>query len=98
MPDGAQGLRVLKMPQPTNDDNPYVEFVKALVRRAVEDAQGHVVYPGNRAPGQLAVEARAWLAEGGGLAELLELAGFESEPVLQRVRQLFPPETERSRA
>jgi hypothetical protein len=57
-----------------------------------------VVYPGNRAPGQLAVEARAWLAEGGGLAELLELAGFESEPVLQRVRQLFPPETERSRA
>ena len=87
MPDVTHGLRVLTMPQPASDDDPYRELVKAIVRRAVEDAQGHVIYPGNRPPAQIEREARAWLAEGGGLAELLELAGFDSELVMRRVQQ-----------
>jgi hypothetical protein len=95
MPDGAQGLRALKMPQPASDDDPYVDLVKAIVRRTVEDAQGHVMYPGNRAPAQIEREARAWLAEDGGLAELLELAGFESELVTRRVRLMVPASSKR---
>jgi hypothetical protein len=89
MSDGAHGLRALKMPQPTNDDDPYVELVKAIARRAIQDATGDVIYPGSRAPAQIEREARAWVAEGSGLAALLELAGFDSEPVMRRARRLL---------
>jgi hypothetical protein len=61
MPDVAQGLRIPKLPQPDSDDDPYIELVKAIVARAVQDAQGRVLHPGNRAPAQIAVDARAWL-------------------------------------
>jgi hypothetical protein len=91
MRTAVKRLRVLTMPQPVSDDDPYRELVKAIVRRAVEDAQGHVIYPGSRPPDRLAAEARAWLAEDGGLAALLELAGFDPEPVLRRIQQLLTP-------
>jgi hypothetical protein len=98
MPALTESVRVPKMAPPDSDDDPYVELVKAIIARAVQDARGHVVHLGNRAPGQIEVEARPWLQDGCALAALLELAGFESEPVVRRVRQMFPPDTERSRA
>jgi hypothetical protein len=92
MLDVAQGLRIPTMPQAESADDPYVALVMAIVGRAVQDAQGRVVHPGNRAPVQIEVEARAWLDDGRELAALLELAGFDPAPVLRRVRQLFPPQ------
>jgi hypothetical protein len=52
-------------------------------------AQGRVVHPGNRAPGQIEVEARAWLTDEGNVQELLDLAGLDAKPVLRRVRRLL---------
>ena len=79
-------------------DDPYRELVKAILHRAVEDAQGRCVHPGNRAPGQIEVEARAWLQDGWAMTDLLELAGWDAEPVIRRVRRLLTMDPERNRA
>jgi hypothetical protein len=95
MPTGAHERRAAKMVQPHSDDDPYAMLVLAIVRRAVDDAQGCVVHPGTRSPAQIEVEARAWLAEEHELVALLELAGCDAAPVVQRVRQMLTNERER---
>ena len=55
------------------------------------------MHPGNRAPAQIAVDARAWLQDGRELVALLELAVFDPAPVMRRVQQMFTTATERTR-
>jgi hypothetical protein len=89
MPTGAHGPRTLTLAQAERDDDPYWALIRAILHRAVEDAQGRCVHPGARSPVQIEVEARAWLADGQALADLLELVGFDAEPVLRRVQRLL---------
>jgi hypothetical protein len=99
MPAVPKGLRIPTMPLPKrDDDDPYTLLVLAIVQRAVLDAQGRVVHPGNRPPCQIEVEARAWLADGRELTDLLELAGFAPERVVRRARCLLATEPERTHA
>jgi hypothetical protein len=92
MTAGAQGLRAQKYTHPDSDNDPYCELVKAILHRAMEDAQGRCVHPGDRSSVQIEVEARAWLADGAALAALVELAGYDAAPVLMRVRRLLAPD------
>jgi hypothetical protein len=91
MPSRADARRIPTMePPPTQTDDPYRALIVAMVHRAVEDAQGHVVHPGNRTPGQVQCEAQSWLTDGRELAAWLELAGFDPASVVERVRWMFP--------
>jgi hypothetical protein len=95
MLNGVLGLRAPTMMQPTSDDSPYTQLVQAVIRRALEDASGHVMYPGSRPPDRLEAEARAWLADGRELTALLELAGFDPAPVVRWVQRRLDADTER---
>ena len=77
--------------EPEEDDATasYRDLVRAIVHRAVQDAQGHCWSPGPQTPGQIQAEARRWLAEEHELTALLELAGVDSMPVVERVRRLL---------
>jgi hypothetical protein len=66
---------------------PYRALVAAIVARAVDDARGQCDPRCAQPRAKLAQEARVWLADAAAVAELLELGGFESAPVLARLRQ-----------
>jgi hypothetical protein len=78
------------MPQAACDDDPYIEVVKAILHRAVQDAQGHCWSPGAQSPDQIQAEAQ--------VAALVELCGLDAAPVLTRVRRLLAHKTERNSA
>jgi hypothetical protein len=80
------------MIQADSDDDPYVALITALLHRAVEDAQGRCVHPGDQTPDQIEAAARRWLQDGRELVTLLELAGYDAEPVLRRVQRLLAPD------
>lgn len=81
----APGRHTIKVPECTSDDNPYVLLVQAIVCRAVADAQG-LTSPARHIPSvQIQREAQEWLAEGGGLAELLETAGLNADPLVRLI-------------
>jgi hypothetical protein len=71
--------------------NPYAALVFAILRRAVQDAAGHCDAPGKISPARLQQEARAWLQDEQAVTTLLELAGYEPDPVLRRLRPLLQP-------
>lgn len=73
--------------QQATGDNPYRTLILAILHRALEDAQGRCVHLGNQSPAQITERAQAWLQEGEGVTTLLELAGYEAAPILQRIRQ-----------
>lgn len=68
--------------------DPYQTLIAAILERAVQDALGHGPTRGTPCHTQAQREARAWLS-GRGATALLELAGYESAVVLQRVRSLL---------
>jgi hypothetical protein len=68
--------------------NPYVILVLEVIHRAVLDASGRVDLPGKTSPEKIQAEAQRWLADAGALVDLLELAGYDSAPVMRRLRSL----------
>ena len=99
MPTAAAQVRTLKVPEVESDEDPYRLLAAAIVARAWADAQGHVFAPGAQSRAQIQAEARAWLAAEHGVADLIELCGYDAEPVLRRVRQLVhTPQTPRGPA
>jgi hypothetical protein len=74
----------------------YRDLVIAILRQAVQDAQGTVLAPGPVAPAQIRAEARAWLQDEAAVADLLELAGIEAALVLSRIRRLLQETAPRS--
>ena len=68
-------------------EDPYQALVLAIVHRAVLDAQGHCHPTGPVPEARLRLEARTWLADEQAVRWLLELGGYESGPVLARLRQ-----------
>jgi hypothetical protein len=68
-------------------DNPYAALIVAILHRAWQDAQGSCDARGHYTTAQLQAEAVAWLQEERTVAELLALAGYDSGPVLRRLRQ-----------
>lgn len=65
----------LTLTRPSGAD-PYKVLVLVILERAVQDAQGHIAYPGYYAPDALEAEARVWLQDGVG-DYLLTLAGYD---------------------
>ena len=76
----------------------YRDLVIAILRQAVQDAQGTVLAPGSVSPAQLQAEARAWLQDEAAVADLLALAGIEAALVLPRIRQRLAETAPRSPA
>jgi hypothetical protein len=66
--------------------DPYQALVLAIVRRAVADARGKCASPAGANVAQLQAEAQDWLADEVAVAGLLELAGYASASVLNRLR------------
>jgi hypothetical protein len=67
--------------------NPYVTVVLEVIHRAVLDASGRVDLPGKSSPEKIEAEAKRWLADTQAVQDLIELAGYDSGPVLARIRQ-----------
>ena len=74
------------------DDDPYAALALAILARAVQDATGHCSPTRGVPAAVLRAEARQWLQEEAALAELVELCGVDSAPVLRRVSQLLTQE------
>ena len=72
---------------PTSDEDPYQALVVAILQRAVLDARGHTFPCGAVPPECIQAAAQAWLAAEEDLAELLDLAGFNSTVVLAALRK-----------
>jgi len=71
---------------PPVEEDGYRALVLAIVKRAVDDAHGQCgVTHGDQA--QVRHEARAWLEDETAVAWLLNLAGYDPEPVVGRLRQ-----------
>jgi hypothetical protein len=68
--------------------NLYVTLVLAVIHRAVQDASGRCDSPGHSTPAKLQAEACAWLEDEAAVAGLLELAGYDADTVLRRLRPL----------
>ena len=66
--------------------DPYGTLIAAIIHRAWRDAQGHCDSPGHSTPETLQAEAQAWLADEQAVTGLLELAGYDADPVLRRLR------------
>jgi hypothetical protein len=69
--------------------NGYKLLVQAIIARAVDDAAGRCTPRDPQAAVKYQEEAQWWLREETGVIELLELAGYESDHVLPRVRALL---------
>jgi hypothetical protein len=67
----------------------YATLIAAIVHRAWRDAQGHCDSPGHSTPEKLQQEALTWLQDEAAVAGLLELAGYDAAPVLQRLKPLM---------
>jgi hypothetical protein len=68
--------------------NPYGALIAAVIHRAWRDATGHCDSPGHSTPEKLQAEAQAWIQDEDAVAALLELAGYDADPVLARLRPL----------
>lgn len=68
----------------------YRSLALAVVKQALQDATGTVFAPGPVAPDQIQAEAVAWLQDEAAVADLLELCGYDADPVVHRVRQMLP--------
>jgi hypothetical protein len=66
----------------------YRLLVQAIILRAVDDAAGRCTPICTQPAAKHQGEARAWLREETGVIALLELAGYDSDKVLPRVREL----------
>jgi hypothetical protein len=81
-------LPTMEAPPPAHDASEgYRALMSAVVRQAVLDARGTVFAPGPHSPRQLQDDARAWLQDEAAVQALVELGGYNAEPVLHRVRQ-----------
>jgi hypothetical protein len=67
-------------------EDPYATIALAIVHRAWRDATGHCDSPGHSTPEKIRSEAIAWLQDEDTVTELLELAGFDADLVLRRLR------------
>lgn len=94
----AARLHSIKVSQGTADDDPYTELVTAIITRAVSDALGFVSPARHVSPATLQEEAVAWITEGEGIKELLELGGFDAEPVVRAIRRCLEEEGEHDSA
>jgi hypothetical protein len=83
----APRLRTIKIPEVGPDDDGYVALVRAVVCRAVADALGATSPTRHVSPTAIQQEAFAWLAEEDGLVALLELGGFDAEPIVRAIQQ-----------
>lgn len=88
----AVALHSIKVSQVHADDNPYQQLVQAIITRAVADALGYVSPARHVSPTTLQEEAVAWITEGEGITELLELGGFDAEPIVRAIRQCLEEE------
>jgi hypothetical protein len=81
----------LRPPVEAREPDGYRGLVLAILHRAVQDARGvcHPLCAQPRVTPQ--AEARDWLADEQAVRELLELAGYDSEPVIQRVQAFLAP-------
>jgi hypothetical protein len=71
-----------------HERNGYKLLVQAIILRAVDDAAGRCTPICTQPAAKHQGEALAWLREETGVAVLLELAGYDSDQVLPRVREL----------
>jgi hypothetical protein len=78
----------LRPPVEALEPDGYKALVLAIVKRAVDDARGDCALTHGSAD-QCQAEAVAWLQDAAAVQELLELAGFDSTRVVERVRQLL---------
>jgi hypothetical protein len=72
---------------PDVEEDGYRALVRAILARAVADAQGHCDPTVAQPRAKLQQEARAWLQDEAAVAGLLELGGYDSVSVLARLRQ-----------
>jgi len=69
---------------------PYRSLIAGILERAVQDARGRCnPVPSRTRAARLQDEARAWLTTSRDVEVLLELGGYESAVILQRVQQVL---------
>jgi hypothetical protein len=81
----------MQRPSVDTTPNPYVSLALAILYRAVRDAQGHCDSPGKTAPEKIQGEALRWLAQETTVRDLVELAGYDADMILTRLRPLLEP-------